>query len=442
MHLKKGIFSFTAVLLIIAGLCGIAIFGVSIGDKNFIPSVFDGENGIRRGLDLVGGSTITYEAEIPEGFDMTKLQETMETAQAMMRLRLTSKGFTEASISIKNGQRLYIEIPDIKDPEEAVRTLGTPGELTFRDSAGKVILNGDDIKKATPMLGKLSQSATKDEYYISLELMPEAVEKFRVATSEAAAKPEGENYIQIAMDGIPVSMPSVAPEYAGTGINSSDVSISGNYTSESAKEMADIINIGRMPFNFTQIELRSIGPQLGEKALSTSLFAAAIGIILVALFMIIMYRVPGFIASISLAFYISLIAIILTLFRVNLSLPGIAGIILSIGMAVDANVIIFERIKEELNLGKTVKTSIKSGFSRAFSAIFDSNVTTLIAATVLYYFGTGPIVGFAITLGIGVVVSMFTALTVTHFLLNQLVEMKIRNPKLYGIKQISEGGNI
>lgn len=440
--MKKGIFSFTAVVLIIAGLCMTAIFGVGIGDNQLIPSVFDGENGIRRGLDLVGGSTITYEAEIPEGFDITKLQETMEIAQAMMRLRLTSKGFTEAAVSIKNGDRLYIEIPDIKDPEEAVRTLGTPGELTFRDSEGNVVLNGDDIKKATPMLGKLSQSATSDEYYISLELVPEAVEKFRVATADAAAKTDGKNYIEIAMDGIPVSMPSVSPEYADTGINSSDVSISGNYTSESAKEMADIINIGRMPFNFTQIELRSIGPQLGEKALSTSLFAAAIGIILVALFMMIMYRVPGFIASISLAFYISLVAIILTLFRVNLSLPGIAGIILSIGMAVDANVIIFERIKEELNLGKTVKSSIKSGFSRAFSAIFDSNVTTLIAAVVLYYFGTGPIVGFAITLGIGVVVSMFTALTVTHFLLNRLVDMKIKNPKFYGIKANLEGGNI
>ena len=207
----------------------------------------------------------------------------------------------------------------------------------------------------------------------------------------------------------------------------------GNFTAESAKELADLINVGQMPFSLKQVELRSVGPQLGANALQTSLLAGAIGIVLVCLFMLIVYRIPGLVACLALGFYIVIEAVVFGLIRVNLSLPGIAGIILSIGMAVDANVIIFERIKEELRAGKTVKSAIDSGFKRAFTAILDSNITTLIAAAVLFWMGTGTIVGFATTLGLGVIISMFTALTVTHFLLNRMVDFHVRSPKAYGV---------
>jgi len=220
--------------------------------------------------------------------------------------------------------------------------------------------------------------------------------------------------------------------YCDERINGDSCIISGSFTQESAQNLADLINIGQMPFTLQQVELRSVGPQLGMDALRTSLIAGAIGISLLALFMLIVYRVHGLVECIGLAFYIAIEAVIFGLIHVNLSLAGIAGILLSIGMAVDANVVIFERIKEELRMGKSVKASIDSGFKRAFAAILDSNVTTLIAAVVLGFMGTGTIVGFAITLGIGVVVSMFTALTVTHLLLNAMANFGIRSPKAYG----------
>ena len=262
---------------------------------------------------------------------------------------------------------------------------------------------------------------------MALEFKSDAVQKFYEATSAISQMDpaSGQNRLAIVLDEEVVSAPGVSE-----AINSSTCSINGNFTEESARELANLINVGQLPFSLKQVELRSVGPQLGANALKTSVYA--IGIALVCLFMILVYRLPGFIACIALAFYCTLELIVLGLLHVNLSLPGIAGIILSIGMAVDANVIIFERIKEELRAGKTVKAAIDSGFKRAFTAILDSNVTTLIAAGVLYFLGTGTIVGFATTLGLGVILSMFTALTLTHFLLNRMVDFKIRNAKVYG----------
>ena len=227
----------------------------------------------------------------------------------------------------------------------------------------------------------------------------------------------------------------LSPEYAATGIVGESCVISGNFTAESAKTLAEQINIGQLPFSLEEVSMSSVGPQLGEKALSTSIKAGAIGILLVMLFMIALYRLPGIVSSIALVFYTALMLVILAVAHVNLSLPGIAGIILSIGMAVDANVIIFERMKEELRNGKTIRAAIDAGFHRAFTAILDSNVTTLIAAVVLYFMGTGTVKGFAITLGIGVVLSMFTAVTVTHFLLNRMADFRVTDPKFYGVKK-------
>lgn len=429
--MKKSILSFVAVLLVIALLCCTAVFGLTVGPIQ-IPNVLDEENGIRRGLDLVGGSSITFEAQLPDGYNTSNLQSDMNSVQAMMTKRLDSLGYTEATVELVGDTRIKVDIPAISDPQEAVEVLGATAQLQFLNADGEVILGGSDIKSASAGYGKVSQTSVAEEHYVNVEFTDEAAEKWTEATKLAAQAEDGKNYIKIVMDEETLSSPSVSSEYAETGITGGGCIISGNFDADSARTLAEQINIGQLPFTLEEVSMSAVGPSLGEKALSTSLMAGAIGILLVMIFMIVMYRVPGFIASIALLFYTALDAVILTVAHVNLSLPGIAGIILSIGMAVDANVIIFERIKDELHNGKTVRAAIDSGFSRAWTAIIDSNITTIIAAVVLYFFGSGTVVGFAITFGIGVVLSMFTAVTVTRFLLRRIVDFNIRNPKLYG----------
>ena len=429
--MKKSILSFVAVLLVIALLCCTAVFGLTVGPIQ-IPNVLDEENGIRRGLDLVGGSSITFEAQLPDGYNTSNLQSDMNSVQAMMTKRLDSLGYTEATVELVGDTRIKVDIPAISDPQEAVEVLGATAQLQFLNADGEVILGGSDIKSASAGYGKVSQTSVAEEHYVNVEFTDEAAEKWTEATKLAAQAEDGKNYIKIVMDEETLSSPSVSSEYAETGITGGGCIISGNFDADSARTLAEQINIGQLPFTLEEVSMSAVGPSLGEKALSTSLMAGAIGILLVMIFMIVMYRVPGVIASIALLFYTALDAVILTVAHVNLSLPGIAGIILSIGMAVDANVIIFERIKDELHNGKTVRAAIDSGFSRAWTAIIDSNITTIIAAVVLYFFGSGTVVGFAITFGIGVVLSMFTAVTVTRFLLRRIVEFNIRNPKLYG----------
>ena len=429
--MKKSILSFVAVLLVIALLCCTAVFGLTVGPIQ-IPNVLDEENGIRRGLDLVGGSSITFEAQLPDGYNTSNLQSDMNSVQAMMTKRLDSLGYTEATVELVGDTRIKVDIPAISDPQEAVEVLGATAQLQFLNADGEVILGGSDIKSASAGYGKVSQTSVAEEHYVNVEFTDEAAEKWTEATKLAAQAEDGKNYIKIVMDEETLSSPSVSSEYAETGITGGGCIISGNFDADSARTLAEQINIGQLPFTLEEVSMSAVGPSLGEKALSTSLTAGAIGILLVMIFMIVMYRVPGVIASIALLFYTALDAVILTVAHVNLSLPGIAGIILSIGMAVDANVIIFERIKDELRNGKTVRAAIDSGFSRAWTAIIDSNITTIIAAVVLYFFGSGTVVGFAITFGIGVVLSMFTAVTVTRFLLRRIVDFNIRNPKLYG----------
>ena len=402
--------------------------------KAIIPSILDNENGIRLGLDLVGGSRIVYEAEIPDGYNQANLADDMNSVQKVIRQRLTDKGFTEATVALSGENRVTVEIPQITNPEEAVQTLGTTAQLTFIDADGKEWLTGSDIKKATYGYGRPTGNEVTDVHYVQVQFTSEGQKKFTEATGNIAARTDGTNIMAIVMDNQVISSPSVSSQ-----IDSDSCVISGSFTRDSAAELADLINAGQIPFSLKQVELRSVGPQLGADAMRTSLIAGLIGIALVMLFMLIVYRIPGLVASIALCFYMVIEALIFSLVRVNLSLPGIAGIILSIGMAVDANVIIFERVKEELKNGKTVKSAIDSGFKRAFTAILDSNITTLIACAVLFFLGTGTIVGFATTLGIGVIVSMFTALTVTHFLLNRMVDFRVRNPKAYGLRDREAG---
>ena len=441
--MKKSIFSFIAVMLVIVLLGVTAITGLYLpvntdtGSssesteaqeyKTIIPSVFDSENGIRRGLDLVGGSSITYEADLLEGYDESCFSADMDSAVEILRYRLTSQGYTEAQVSKQGDNRITVEIPQIKNPEEAVQVLGQTAQLTFTDADGKEWLTGADIKSASYEYGSVSQ-ASLPGYYVVLNFTKDGAKKFAEATESIAKRTtDNTNIMYILLDGQIISYPLV-----DRALSDDSCTIQGSFTEEEASQLANLIGSGALPFSLKQVELRAVGPQLGADALSSSMKAAIIGVALVAIFMIIVYRLPGFVSVIALGFYIVIEALILSLLKVNLSLPGIAGIILSIGMAVDANVVIFERIKEEVRDGKTVKSAIDSGFKRAFTAILDLNITTLIASGVLFFFGSGTIVGFATTLGLGVIISMFTALTVTHFLLNRMVDFKIRNPKAYG----------
>lgn len=437
MILKKSILSFIAVLAVIALLSCTAVFGLNVGPLS-IASVMDEEDGIRRGLDLVGGSSITFEAILDDDYNKANLQTDMASVQAMLQKRLDSLGYTEATVELVGENRVKVDIPAINDPAEAVSVLGATAQLTFTDAEGNVVLDGSGIKSATSGYGQISQSDMTSQHYVTVTFNDDAVEKWTEATKAAANAESGSNYIKIMMDDEVLSQPSVGSEYAATGITGDSCVISGSFTAETAKTLAEQINIGQLPFSLEEVSMSSVGPQLGEKALSTSIKAGALGILLVMLFMILFYRLPGLVASIALIFYTALDLVILSAAHVNLSLPGIAGIILSIGMAVDANVVIFERMRDELGNGKTIRAAIDAGFNRAFSAILDSNVTTLIAAFVLYFMGTGTVKGFALTLGIGVVLSMFTAVTVTKFLLKRMADFRITNPKLYGVRKSKE----
>ena len=421
--MAKSLVKFFLVVALIAALLFVAFQGVTLFGQS-IPSALDEEGGIRRGLDLTGGSVIVYEAQADKPSD-----EDMSTAQKMLRQRIDDLGYFEATIARQGEKRIRIEIPAIADPEEAVRKLGATAELKFVDADGNTVLAGKDIVDARAEYGIVNEGGNPANY-VSLAFSEAAVKKFFEATTEASQeerKAERKNYIAITLDDAVISQP-----YVDEPIADDKAIIQGGFTPETASWLASLIRAGKLPFALKDMELRSVGPTLGERSLETSLMAGGIGLMLVFLFMLLYYRIPGLVADIALAGYIAIIAIVMAGFRVNLSLPGIAGIILSIGMAVDANVIIFERIKEELKAGKTLRASIDGGFSRAFTAIIDANITTLIAAGVLWRFGTGPIKGFAVTLSIGILASMFTAIVVTRFLLRQSVGMKIKNTRLYG----------
>lgn len=421
--MKKKSIAILVLMLIVAILLNyVAFIGFSISGFKY-GGMLDEEKGIRKGIDLAGGSVITFQAQADN-----PTEEQMDIVESIFTARLNNAGYTEARISRDENGQITVEIPSVFETDEAAELLGSTAKLTFTDADGNVVLDGaTDIKNAEAEYGPLSQSANS-EHYVKLTLTGDAVQKFADATKAAAArKSDNTNYIAIMMDDNVVSAPRVNEE-----INSETCIISGSFeTAADAATLANQIKSGALPFDLTTVSQNTIGPELGEKALPTSLLAAAIGILIVMVFMIIFYRLPGLIADLALAFYVGIIALVLGVARVNLSLSGIAGIVLSIGMAVDANVIIFERMKEELKLGKTIKASVESGFKKAFSAIFDSNITTIITCVVLYLSGIGTIRGFAVTLALGVIVSMFTAIAITKFLLKQLVYLNIKNRKLF-----------
>ena len=430
--MKNSVCSFLLMLLCIVLAVVIAIFGISgIGLKSVME-----DDAINKGLDLVGGSSVTYQAKADdkgEDFDMVTA---MNTVEVMLRQRLDSLSYHEATIARVGEDKIRVEIPGIDNPEEATKKLGSTAKLEFRNSSGEVIFEGTEVKDAFASYGETGKGFGQ-EYFVSLQFTNEGAKLFGEATGAMAAlKDSGMNYIGIYLDNELISQPSVDER-----IDSDSCIITGAFTQEDATWLADIIAAGKLPVELEEIENRFVGATLGSDALSNSIKAGAIGILLVMIFMILVYRVPGVVSALSLVGYIAIFAILLVYFRVNLSLPGIAGIILTIGMAVDSNVVIYERIKEELNTGKSTRAAVKAGFGRAFTANFDSNITTIIAAAVLIYYGVGAVKGFAITLLMGVLISLFTALVVTRVLLYALTNMGV-NPWLLGAKKRKKNDDV
>jgi protein-export membrane protein, SecD/SecF family len=426
---SKSIALLVVSFLLIGVLNFVAFFGITVGGAKY-PGVLDTKNGLKLGIDLAGGSTIVFQANAK-----TVTADQMNVVSEVLRKRLDSAGYTEAKITVGelDSRNVTVEIPAITDVDSAVKLLGETAKLTFKDSDGNVILDGaKDVKTANSRYGQTDQTSAS-QYYVELQFTKTGQPKFADATKKAAAKAEGKNYITINLDEKVVSQASVKEE-----IDSDSAIISGKFSQTEADTLANQVKSGQLPFNLKVVSKSTVGPELGDTALASSFYAGLLGFLLVILFMLLIYRLSGLVASIALCCYVGLMMLCIGLFGINLSLPGIAGIILGVGMAVDANIIIFERMKEEIRLGKTIRASVDAGFKRALRAIIDSNVTTLIAAAVLYFFGTGPIKGFAVTLFLGVVLSMITAISVTKFLLKEVVGLQLTDPKLYGVKKKKE----
>ncbi len=396
------------------GLAGLLVLLAAVGLFGFLG--YDTMDDIKLGLDLAGGVSITYQAveENPSAEDMSdtiyKLQQRVQNYS------------TEAEVYQEGSNRINIDIPGVSDANEILEALGKPGSLIFIDEAGKMILTGDQVSSAKA--GIIDQNGLKS-YVVSLTFTEAGTKAFADATTANVGK-----RIAIIYDGQVYSNPVVREPITG-----GQCQIDGMATYEEAEQLAATIRIGSLSLELEELRSNVVGAKLGQEAISTSLKAGAIGFAVVAVFMAAVYLVPGLASVIALALYVGLILILLAAFQVTLTLPGIAGIILSVGMAVDANVIIFTRIKEEIGHGKTVNSAIRTGFAKALSAIIDGNVTTLIAAAVLYFRGSGTVKGFATTLAIGIILSMVTALFVTKAALYALYHIGLENPKFYGCKK-------
>lgn len=412
---RKGLLSLCLAVLAIAALCFVAFVGIGKQHKGTAEH-------IRLGLDLDGGVSITYEAtkKNPTATEMSdtkyKLQKRVENYS------------TEAAVYQEGTNRINVDIPGVTDANAILEELGKAGALEFKNEAGEVVLTGKDI--ATAEAGtQTDQTTGQTKYVVQLKMNASGTSKFANATQEAVATTPHKK-IAIEYDGKQISNPVV-----NSAITNGEAVIEGQSSFEEAENLASTIRIGALPLELKEIRSNVVGAKLGEEALKTSLIAGLIGLIVVLLFMSIYYRIPGIASSIALLIYILADIIMINAFDVTLTLPGIAGVILSIGMAVDANVIIFTRIREELTAGKSVRSAIKAGFDKALSAIVDGNITTLIAAAVLYFKGSGTVKGFAQTLAIGIVISMFTALFVTRTILNALYSVGLDDVKFFGLQK-------
>ena len=416
MKKSRGVWSLiaTTLLIVLLGFTTIVGFG-----KGKIGSA----KNITLGLDLAGGVSITYQVK-----DKNPTSEQMSDTIYKLQKRVEQYS-TEATVYQEGDDRINIEIPGVTDANKILDELGKPGSLVFQDSEGNVVLEGTDVKTAS---AKTTQDEMNNkEYIVELILTKDGTDKFAKATAENLGK-----QIAIVYDGKTISNPVVQSE-----IDGGQAYIDGMASYEEAENLASTIRIGGLQLELEELRSNVVGAQLGEEAISTSLLAGAIGLAIVLVFMCIVYLLPGFASSIALIIYTGLTLVLLNAFNITLTLPGIAGIVLSIGMAVDANVIIFARVREELAAGRAVKSALRIGFQKALSAIIDGNITTLIAALVLGLKGTGSVKGFAQTLALGVVVSMFTALFITRIIIFSLYAIGFRDVKFYGAKKTTKVRN-
>ncbi len=428
---RKGMF-FIITLLILA-IAYTAAIGFDLGTNR----IGDVGNTINLGLDIEGGVVVVFEAQTEK--TGTDLEELMTQTIEVISRRVNAMGLTEPNITKQGEKRIRIELPGVSDAQEALSIIGKTAQLEFRlvDDGefalsgmtsdmfkSEFIVGGDSIEKAFTSLGDKSQ------YSVSLEFNAEGAEAFAKGTEEAFVTTVAGRARQIAilLDDEVISAP-----VPSTIIRDGKAQITGSFTLAEASLLSSLIRGGALPAELEEVQTSIIGPTLGLDALKSSMNAAKVGFGLVILFMIGYYRLPGVVASVTLVLYSSIVLLVMVYFNATLTLPGVAGIVLGVGMAVDANVIIFERLKEELRNGKTLRASLDSGFARALRTIMDANITTFIAAIVLYNFGEGPIQGFAVTLMIGIVTSMFTAIVVTKTMLKSLSDFKaLNNKKFYG----------
>jgi preprotein translocase subunit SecD len=412
---KKSIAWFAVILAALCAFGFLALNGITIGRVTVKPLA----SAIKQGLDLTGGVSAVYEAV---NKDDPNLQENLGAVMAVFRTRLDAEGYTEATVTQQGTSRIRIEIPinesqQVDDPNVITSYLVATAKVTFLDNDGNVMFEGKDMVDVGVAVDEANQ------YVVAFELNESAAKTFATVTSEYVGTAKT---ISIKLDDEVISTARVS-----SAITTGKGQITGGFDYESASRLANQIRSGVIPIDMAEIEVRSISATLGEGALSNSIIAGIIGVVLVMAFMIAIYRLSGVVADIALAIYILLVFFALaTVPGVQLTLPGIAGIVLAIGMAVDANVIIFERIREEVNAGRSMRTACKNGFKRAFSAILDSNITTIIAAVVLLYFGSGTIQSFAVTLLIGIIASFVTAVFVSRGLLKLFINITDK-PALY-----------
>ncbi|MDU7052611.1 MAG: protein translocase subunit SecD [Dialister sp.] len=370
---------------------------------------------IRQGLDLQGGTHIVMQAEDTEQNKVTP--EAINQVINIMQKRVNEMGLTEPIIQREGARRIIIELPGERDPKKAIETIGKTAVLEFKDEAGNVKLNGEDLKDAREQMGQNKQPV------VSLQFSEEGGDKFARLTAANIGR-----HIGIYLDGELLTNPVVNEAITGGA-----AVITGQRTLEEAKDLAILLRSGALPVKVSVLEVRTVGPSLGQDSKDKSVLAFTIGLSLVVIFMLLIYRMSGFVADTALLVYVLILLGILYALNATLTLPSIAGIILSIGMAVDANVLIFERFKEEIAAGKILRIAVQSGFKRAFITIFDANMTVIITSCILFFLGSATVKGFAFSLGLGVAVSMFTAITVSRTLLMFLIDANwIHNPWWFG----------
>lgn len=412
----KSMIKIAVVAVLIVLVACVAVNGTRIGNTKYLIKPV-GE-AISLGLDLQGGISTVY---VATDTSVDNFDELMESTISALRTRLTNAGYTEATVARQGNDSIRVEIPDVDDPQEVVEIIGKPAHLEFRDPYGSVILEGANIEECY-----LTRDDTTTQYMVAFKLDAEGTSAFAEATAANIG-----SAISIYLDDELISSPTVNETITGGQGVISFSNMTVDESGEAASELVLLIQSGALPLDIEEAETRAISATLGVEAIDGAVIAGIVGLALVVLFMIVMYRLPGVAASMALCIYILIVFYVLAFTNAQLTLQGIAGILLGIGMAVDANVIIFERFREELKLGRTMNNALKFGFKNALSSILDSNVTTVIASVVLMIFGTGSIKGFATTLLISVIVSFFTAIFVTRWLLKCFVALGFKKTWLY-----------